>query len=100
MSLFTKLRLARDCLGVEPGADRAAWRRAYRQQLSLHPPDRDGDGFRRVREAYELLCSPIEPMRQRLRDPLPLVPPPVPAPHSLPPIDRDALATAMLRALA
>lgn len=33
-------------------------RRAYRRLVAAHPPDRDPDGFRRVRAAYETLQEP------------------------------------------
>lgn len=78
MTLFTPLSQARERLGLELSADAAALRRAYRRRLAEHPPDRDPEGFRRVREAYELLAAPVAPLRELLRRPLPLVPAPKP----------------------
>ncbi len=42
-------------IGVEPDIDAKELRRAYLRAVKLHPPERDAEGFRRVREAYELL---------------------------------------------
>ena len=45
-----------DCwhiLGIAPTRDEAAIKRAYAQLLKKHRPDRDPDGFIRLREAYE-----------------------------------------------
>jgi murein DD-endopeptidase MepM/ murein hydrolase activator NlpD len=41
-------------LGVEPGADRAAIRRAYLRLVKIRSPERDPEGFKRLRLAYEL----------------------------------------------
>lgn len=46
---------ARSVLGVSTGASEADVRRAYTRLVKQHKPDRDPEGFRRVREAYELL---------------------------------------------
>lgn len=46
---------ARATLGVSPSDDAAAVRRAYRRAVGDHPPDRDAEGFQRVRAAYERL---------------------------------------------
>ncbi len=45
-------------LGVEPDATPAQIRVAYLQKVREHPPERDQEGFKRVREAYETLRSP------------------------------------------
>lgn len=42
-------------LGLEAPASAEAIRRAYLRSVREHPPERDADGFRRVREAYDLL---------------------------------------------
>jgi hypothetical protein len=42
-------------LGLVAPASAEAIRRAYLRSVRKHPPERDADGFRRVREAYELL---------------------------------------------
>lgn len=47
-----------DTLGVAPGATSAEVRGAYLQKVRAYPPERDPEGFKRVREAYELLRSP------------------------------------------
>lgn len=44
-----------ELLVLKPGADSAAVRAAYLRAVKAHPPERDPDGFQRVREAYELL---------------------------------------------
>ncbi len=45
-------------LCVEPGADDAAVRAAYRDAVRAHPPTRDPEGFKAVRQAYERLQNP------------------------------------------
>lgn len=45
-------------LGVEPDADADAVRKAYLRAVRRHPPERDPEGFSRVRRAYELLSDP------------------------------------------
>lgn len=45
-------------LGIDPTLDAAAVKRAYFQQLTLHPPHRDPVGFRQLRAAYEILKQP------------------------------------------
>jgi hypothetical protein len=42
-------------LGLEAPASTEAIRRAYLRSVRKHPPERDPEGFRRVRQAYELL---------------------------------------------
>lgn len=41
-------------LGLDPGADAKAIKRAYHTQLRQTKPDRDPEGFRRLREAFEV----------------------------------------------
>jgi hypothetical protein len=52
-------RVALDLLGLDGDdtltSDRV--RRSYMRKLRLHPPERDPDGFRRLREAYELVLQ-------------------------------------------
>lgn len=53
-------RQAYEVLGLEPGADKEAIRRAYRQRIKeVHPDTEGGDeaAFRRVRQAYERLSD-------------------------------------------
>src|SRR5437762_13014412 len=45
-------------LEVDPQATVAEVRLAYLQKVREHPPERDPEGFKRIRESYELLRSP------------------------------------------
>jgi len=47
-----------EILGLEPTLDRAAIKRAYFVLLPRHAPHADPEGFRRLRDAYELLMGP------------------------------------------
>lgn len=47
-------------LGREEAADPAAVKRAYARLLKVHRPDRDPEGFRRIRDAYEALTGGAE----------------------------------------
>ncbi len=76
MMLLQRLKLARERLGLADDCSENALRNAYRKGVLEHPPDRNPDGFRAIREAYELLRNPVRPMRERLRHPLPLMSPP------------------------
>jgi curved DNA-binding protein CbpA len=49
---------ARAELGLLVDADAAAIKRAYLRAVRAHPPERDPEGFARVREAFELLSAP------------------------------------------
>lgn len=49
------MRLAREALGVAADASPASVKRAYLRQVKLHRPERDAEGFQRVRAAYERL---------------------------------------------
>jgi hypothetical protein len=42
-------------VGQLDGVSQDELRRAYLRAVKAHPPERDADGFREVREAYELL---------------------------------------------
>ena len=48
-------------LGVAPDADPETLRRAYLRAVKLTPPERDPEGFMRVRAAYELLRGDWRP---------------------------------------
>ncbi len=53
-------REAYSVLGVDPGADEAAVREAYRERIKEVHPDTDGgdeEAFKRVRAAYEVLTD-------------------------------------------
>ena len=45
-------------LGVEPDATPDQVRVAYVRKVREHPPERDPEGFKRVRKAYDTLRSP------------------------------------------
>ncbi len=59
-------------LGLDENADDAAVRAAYLQALRTSPPDRDPEGFRRIRAAYEALRDAESRMDLRLFGPAPL----------------------------
>lgn len=56
---------ARELLGVDEKVSADALRRAYLRRIKQHPPERDPEGFRALREAYECLSRwlPAEPRR-------------------------------------
>jgi curved DNA-binding protein CbpA len=65
-------------LGISRDASLADVKTAYFKLVREHPPERDPDGFRRIREAYEALRTPAaraETDRQLLQDPPPYMPP-------------------------
>jgi hypothetical protein len=96
MSLLRPFLEARAVLGVTAEDDAAAVKRAYRKLALAHPPDTDPEGFRRVREAYELLAMPADRVREMLLARQPWVePPPLPPPPRPPP--RGSLSLAILR---
>ncbi len=55
-----------EVFGVSPDADDATIRRAYLRLLRLHPPERDPDGFRRIRAAFEAVRSQQDRAARRL----------------------------------
>ncbi|MBI3326336.1 MAG: J domain-containing protein [Nitrospinae bacterium] len=59
-------------LGLEETADDEAVRTAYLAALRKSPPDRDPEGFRRIREAYETLRDNERRLALRLFGPPPL----------------------------
>jgi DnaJ-class molecular chaperone len=56
-------------LGVEETATDNAIREAYIAAIRLSPPDRDPEGFRRIREAYDHLRDPEQRLALRLFGP-------------------------------
>jgi hypothetical protein len=97
MSILSPFEEARAALGLGEAEDDAAGvKRAYRRALAAHPPDTDPDGFRRIRDAYELLRDPWARAEEILSQPLPQAPPPQPPPAPPPP-PRGATAVALLR---
>lgn len=83
-----------EVLGLAASSPVRELKRAYRAQVVAHPPDRDPEGFRRVREAYELLSKPEAALGVLLE-----LDTPVAAPSVLPPPRVEALPLATLRAL-
>jgi curved DNA-binding protein CbpA len=59
-------------LGIEETADDEAVRAAYLAAVRRAPPDRDPEGFRRVREAYEAVRDADRRLALRLFGPEPL----------------------------
>jgi curved DNA-binding protein CbpA len=59
-------------LGLEETADDDAVRAAYLVALRKSPPDRDPEGFRRIRDAYEVLRDKERRLALRLFGPAPL----------------------------
>ena len=59
-------------LGLEETADDEAVRAAYLTALRTSPPDRDPEGFRRIRDAYEALRDKERRLALRLFGPPPL----------------------------
>jgi curved DNA-binding protein CbpA len=59
-------------LGLEEMADDEAVRAAYLAAVRKSPPDRDPEGFRRIREAYEALRDHERRLALRLFGPPPL----------------------------
>jgi curved DNA-binding protein CbpA len=100
MSIVQPYQEARALLGVSLEASPSDVKKAYRRLVIEHPPDADPEGFRRIRDAYELLTDTGERAREILLRPIPAV-----APPSLPELDshpaaRGATAIALLRAIA
>ena len=59
-------------VGIEETADDEAVRTAYLQALRTSPPDRDREGVRRIRAAYEALRDTESRLALRLFGPPPL----------------------------
>ena len=99
MSITRPFAEAKALLGLDADAGAAAIKRAYRKLVMVHPPDTDPDGFRKVRDAYELLTEPGERVTTMLFETRPFVdPPPLPASPILP--DSEPLLVALLRLVA
>lgn len=95
MSVLTQIFAeARAILDLPAAADKAAIKRAYRRKTIEHPPDQDPEGFRRIRESYELLSNPLAGARTRLLHQMPHAPPPS-IPEARPP--DEPLVVALLR---
>ncbi len=48
-----------ELLGLDPACDPKQVRRAYLRQVKLHKPEQDPEGFRRVRDAYDLILREL-----------------------------------------
>ena len=59
-------------LNLAPTLDAAAIKSAYFAALKQHPPHQDGEGFRRIRGAYETLQQPETRMAAFLSSPIDL----------------------------
>jgi len=68
--------VALDVLGLSGEPTAAEVRRAYLRQVKAHPPERDPEGFRRVREAYDRLQAGYQAPRvaEPEAEPAPLLP--------------------------
>ncbi len=53
-------------LNLDATADETAIRRRYLELVKQHPPDRDPERFREVRQAYERVRDPLERLRTLL----------------------------------
>jgi len=53
-------------LGVADDADDAAIKKAYLQQVRLHPPERDPERFQTIRGAFEAIQTQRDRLRYRL----------------------------------
>jgi curved DNA-binding protein CbpA len=99
MSVVQPYLEARALLGVSLEASLSDIKKAYRRLVIEHPPDTDPEGFRRIRDAYELLTDTGERARAILLRPIPAIAPPSP-----PDFDshaaRGSTAIALLRAIA
>lgn len=64
-----KLQEAYAVLGIAPEASRAEAKRGYLRKVKAHPPERDPEAFKQVREAWELvLAAPDVAPRRTLGD--------------------------------
>ena len=59
-------------LNIEENADDEAVRAAYVRAIRQSPPDRDPEGFRRIRDAYEAIRDTEKRLAFRLFGPPPL----------------------------
>lgn len=55
-----------EILGVEPEDGDAAIKKAYLQKVREFPPEQQGEAFRVVRDAYELIATDKQRRRYRL----------------------------------
>jgi curved DNA-binding protein CbpA len=100
MSVVQPYLEARALLGVSLEASHSDVKNAYRRLVVEHPPDIDPEGFRRIRDAYELLTDAGARAREILLRPAPAVAPPSPLDADSHAAARGATAMALLRAIA
>lgn len=82
-------------LGIAPDVDARGLKRAYRRAVAAHPPDRDPEGFREVRDAFELLSDPAGRLEALAVRPVPYTPPPALPPGE--PLKDAELAAGLVR---
>ena len=70
-------------LGLDPSVSDADLRKAYFTLVRLHGPEKNPVRFKRVRAAYERLCTPEQRLETDMLRLQPWTAPP------LPPLDRD-----------
>jgi len=68
------LEHAAQTLGVSASAAEQELRAAYLDKVRQHPPDRDPEGFERIRDAYDQLRDPDVRARAILQGPDPSAP--------------------------
>ena len=83
-----------EVLGLPEDADAKAIKRAYHELLRRFKPDRDPQGFRRLRDAFEVATEAAAMRAFRLRVE---VPEPDPEPERLPEVDPDVVLAALDR---
>ena len=57
-----------DILGVSRGSSEADIRRRYLELVRRYPPDREGERFTEIHQAYEKLRDPVVRMESKLFD--------------------------------
>ena len=71
-------------LGLDPSVGDAELRKAYFALVRLHGPEKDPEGFKRIRAAYERLATPEQRLETDLLRLQPWTPPALPAPDREP----------------
>lgn len=76
---------ALEVLGLSGAPSQDEIRRAYLRKVKEHPPERDRDGFKQVRDAFDFLKAHARGFVLAELEALPLAPPPVAAPIEIVP---------------